>query len=89
MRNDSLMLRDEVGVDPDYYVIDEPPALAAPAREPADYRVVREQLLEGLLDHAARPRLGLGLGCRRIVSVLRHAIQRGQPRLAPNAPSLH
>ena len=46
MRDDGLMLRDEIGYDPDYYVIDEPPALAAPAREPADYRVVREQLLE-------------------------------------------
>ena len=46
MRNDSYMLRDEVGFDEDYYVIDEPPALAAPAREPTDYRVVREQLLE-------------------------------------------
>ena len=46
MRDDGAMLRDEAGFDPDYYVIDEPPALAAPAREPADYRVVREQLLE-------------------------------------------
>ena len=45
MRNDGMM-RDEVGFDEDYYVIDEPPALAAPGREPTDYRVVREQLLE-------------------------------------------
>lgn len=46
MQNDGAMLLDEVGFDADYYVIDEPPALAMPAREPSDYRVVREQLLE-------------------------------------------
>jgi len=37
---------DAVQRDEDYHVIDEPPTPEAPAREPRDYRVVREQLLE-------------------------------------------
>ena len=37
----------EAAFDEDYYVIDEPPALTpVEARDPLDYRVVREQLLE-------------------------------------------
>jgi hypothetical protein len=42
-RYDGTKPQDEVEFDEDYYVIDERPA---PAREPSDYRVVREQLLE-------------------------------------------
>jgi hypothetical protein len=45
-RYDGTKPQDEVEFDEDYYVIDERPAPAAPAREPSDYRVVREQLLE-------------------------------------------
>ncbi len=42
------MIHDDTGLDfdPDYYVIDEPPAPRVEARDPMDYRVVREQLLD-------------------------------------------
>lgn len=39
---------DDVSIDETYYVIDEPPAARAPARDPMDYRVVREQLAEAV-----------------------------------------
>jgi hypothetical protein len=42
------MIQHDMAFDEDYYVIDEPPARQAEVelRDPMDYRVVREQLLE-------------------------------------------